>query len=92
MAQRQLNIRSDEAAERAGSLARHLGKSTTEVVVEALRAYEASVAPRDERGLTPEARRRYEAILDAAGELRKHIPPGTTLDDDWMYDENGLPR
>lgn len=92
MGQRQLNIRSDEAAERAGALARHLGKSTTEVVVEALRAYEASVAPRDELGLTPDARRRYEAILEAARQARKHIIPGAVFDDSWMYDEDGLPK
>ena len=92
MPQKQLNIRSDEAAGRASLLAKQLGKTTTEVVEEALRAYEDSVAPRDELGLTPEGRKRYEAILEIAAETAKHIKPGMTFDEDWMYDENGLPK
>ena len=60
--------------------------------MEALRAYESSVAPRDELGLTPEGRRRYEAIQRAAAEVRKHLVPGTVFDDSWMYDETGLPK
>lgn len=92
MAQRQLNIRSDEAYRLASGLAERLGKTTTEVVVEALRSYDAAVQPVDELGMTPEKRRRYEAILDIAQEARKHIRPGATFDDSWMYDENGLPR
>lgn len=92
MAQRQLNIRSDEAADRAGRLARQLGKTTTEVVVEALRVYEDKEAPRDERGMTPEQRRRYDNLMELARETRKKIKPGATFDDSWMYDENGLPK
>ncbi|NNM70891.1 type II toxin-antitoxin system VapB family antitoxin [Enterovirga aerilata] len=92
MAQRQLNIRSDEAAERASALAKRLGKTTTEVVVEALRSYDASARPVDELGMTPEKRRRYESILEIARETRKRIRPEATFDESWMYDENGLPK
>lgn len=92
MPQRQLNIRSDEAAERASALAKRLGRTTTEVVVEALRSYDKAVQPVDELGMTPEQRRRYESILDIAREARKRIKPGATFDDSWMYDENGLPK
>lgn len=92
MAQRQLNIRSDEAAATASLLARRLGKTATEVVVEALRAYDETTAPKDELGLTPAARRRYDAIQKATEELRKHVKPDMTFDDSWMYDENGLPK
>jgi hypothetical protein len=92
MPQRQLNIRSDEAAERAGALAKRLGKTTTEVVVEALRSYEAVTEPRDERGFTPEQRRRYDAIMAAAQRARARIKPDADWDESWMYDENGLPR
>ncbi len=92
MPQRQLNIRSDEAVERASAIARRLGKTTTEVVVEALRSYDASAQPVDELGMTPEKRRRYESILEIARETRQRIKPGTTLDDSWMYDESGLPK
>jgi hypothetical protein len=92
MPQRQLNIRSDEAAERAGALAKHLGKTTTQVVEEALRNYEQNAIPRDERGLTPEARRRSEGIMAAVERARAHIRPDADWDESWMYDENGLPK
>jgi Xaa-Pro aminopeptidase len=42
--------------------------------------------------MTPEQRRRYDAILEAAREARKRIKPGAIFDDSWMYDENGLPK
>lgn len=92
MPQKQLNIRSDEAAGLAAILAKQLGKTTTEVVEEALRAYETSVAPRDELGLTPEGRKRYDNIMRLARETARHITPEMTFDEDWMYDENGLPK
>lgn len=92
MPQRQLNIRSDEAAERAGALAKRLGKTTTEVVLEALRSYDAAAQPIDELGMTPEKRRRYEALMSIVQEARAHIKPDADWDDSWMYDENGLPK
>lgn len=92
MPQRQLNVRSDEAAQLAAALAKRLGKTTTQVVEDALRAYENSACPVDERGFTPEQRRRYDAISEAAREIRKHVKPGMSFDDSWMYDENGLPK
>ena len=92
MGQRQLNIRSDEAADRAGRLARQLGKTTTEIVVEALRVYEAEAAPRDELGFTPEQREDYEALRALSRETAKHKPPGFTSDHSWLYDEKGLPK
>ena len=95
MAQRQLNIRSDEAAERASRLAATLGQTTTRVVEDALRHYEEKAVrevPRDERGLTPEVRQRADAIQWAVEELRKHIKPDADWDESWMYDENGLPK
>ena len=91
MGQRQLNIRSDEAAGRAATLAKRLGKTTTEVVEEALRAYEDSVVPRDERGLTPEQRRRFDALEKLSRETAKHLLPDAPDDHNWLYDENGLP-
>jgi hypothetical protein len=93
MPQRQLNIRSDEAAERAGVLAKRLGKTTTEVVVEALRSYEQTVAtPHDDRGMTPQQRRRFDRLMALSAETAKHLIPGSPADHDWLYDENGLPR
>ena len=95
MAQRQLNIRSDEAVERASRLAATLGQTTTRVVEDALRHYEEKATaevPRDERGLTPEVRRRADAINQAVQEFRRHIKPDADWDESWMYDEHGLPK
>lgn len=89
---RQLNIRSDEAAERATRLARTLGRTTTRVVEDALRDYEERTIPRDERGLTPDARRRSDAIMAAVEEARAHIRPDADWDESWLYDDDGLPR
>lgn len=91
MGQRQLNIRSDEAAGRASTLAKRLGKTTTEVVEEALRQYEDSVIPRDERGLTPEQRKRFDALTALSLEASKHLLADAPDNHDWLYDENGLP-
>ena len=92
MAQRQLNIRSDEAVERAAKLAEALGQTTTRVVEDALREYEGRIVPRFEPGATPEARRRADAITRAAEEFRRHVRPDANWDESWMYDENGLPK
>lgn len=92
MAARQLNIRSDEAAERASRLARTLGRTTTRVVEDALREYEERAVPRDARGLTPEQRRRRDALEAIFEEARARIRPDADWDDSWMYDENGLPK
>lgn len=91
MGQRQLNIRSDEAAVRASTLAKRLGKTTTEVVEEALRAYENRVSPADDRGLTFEQRRRFEALEALSLETSKHLLADAPSNHDWLYDENGLP-
>ena len=92
MPQRQLNIRSDEAVERAASLARRLGRTATDIVVEALRSYEAKVEPLDELGMTAEQRKRYDVIKAASREISKYKADGATSDHDWLYDENGLPK
>jgi hypothetical protein len=91
MAQRQLNIRSDEAATLAAILAERLGTTTTNVVVEALRAYKASVEPPGSSDLTPEQRREYDALRSLSRQTAKHKEPGTASDHAWLYDEHGLP-
>lgn len=92
MTQRQLNIRSDEAAETAARLARQLGTTTTDIVVSALRSYEAANARSDQAGWSQEKRRRYDALRAIAAEARKHLIPGSPEDHEWLYDENGLPK
>ena len=92
MAQRQLNIRSEEAVERAGRLAKALGQTTTRVVEDALRDYEAKASPLDERGFTPDQRRRFDVLMALADKARANLLPGADWDDSWMYDEDGLPK
>lgn len=92
MAQRQLNIRSDEAAQIAATLARRLGKTATDVVVEALRAYQSATGLEGEGGLTAEQRQSYDSLRALARQTASHAPAGMTSDHDWLYDENGLPR
>lgn len=92
MTQRQLNIRSDEAAETAARLARRLGTTTTDVVVSALRSYEAATARSHQEGWSPEKRRRYDALRAITAEARQHLIPGSPADHEWLYDENGLPK
>ncbi|TDR93404.1 type II toxin-antitoxin system VapB family antitoxin [Enterovirga rhinocerotis] len=92
MAQRQLNIQSDEAFSRASSLAERLGRTTTDVVVEALRRFEDDMAPRNEQGRTPEQQRRFDRIKALARETARHKLPGATSNHDDLYDENGLPK
>jgi hypothetical protein len=88
---RQLNIRSDEAAETVSRLAQHLGKSQTEIVVEALRRYGAQVLPstkvtREKALADLEALRR---MVDASNSTK---PPAATSDHSFLYDESGLPK
>lgn len=93
MAQRQLNIRSDEAFGRANALARRLGKTTTEVVIDALRIYDRQNAATDEQGLTIEQRAEFEALCAIARRAAAD-PSASDLPNDhsWLYDERGLPR
>ena len=92
MPQRQLNIRSDEAYERASSLSRRLGRTTTDVVLEALRRYETEVEPTNERGLTAEQQRKFDYIMALSNEVSRHKLPGATFNHDEFYDDYGLPK
>jgi antitoxin VapB len=90
---KQLNIRSDEAYERAHRLARAKGVSVTRVVEEALEKLdpdedeEAFVA-----SLTPEQRARYDRLKPIIDEIARTKLPGATSDHSDMYDEFGLPK
>lgn len=92
MAQRQLNIRSDEAYERASSLAKQLGRTTTDVVLEALRRYGAETQPRNERGFTPAQQEKFDRLMALSEEASRHKLPGATSDHSDMYDDYGLPK
>jgi len=89
--ERQLNIRSDEAYQRAHRLAQRRGESVTTVVTEALRqAEEAYPTPRE---VPPEEAAETIRILNElskrASEAKK---PGATSDHLDFYDEFGLPK
>ncbi len=91
---KQLNIRSNDAYERAHRLARQRNTSVTLVIELALRRYEAGTG-RAETELSPEEIAKNGRILaDMKRDLwgGKGPPPGATSDHSWMYDENGLPK
>jgi len=88
---RQLNIRSDEAFATAHELARTLGTSTTEVVVQALREYK-SKRRIPSRLVTPEE---ADANVAALMEMIKDRDPrdeGLSSNHDYLYDGYGLPK
>jgi hypothetical protein len=89
---RQLNIRSDEAAETARVLAEHLGATTTQVVIEALRSYSARmIAP--SRKTTPEqVDKDWRQLRRMIKDANRGRPPGGSSDHDDLYDDFGAPR
>ncbi len=93
-AQKQVNIRSDRAYETAHRLARRLGKSTQQIVIEALEEKARAVGQAEPEFTPEEIARRCAAIEAAIDELwgGKPPPPVDPHADDWMYDENGLPK
>jgi hypothetical protein len=98
---RQLNIRSDEAYERAHRVAERKGITVTEAVVIALRGYDAVDPPLPTYDdLTPEQKREVDAFRARARKARAEaLAAGFTEEqltqeyiDNEMYDEHGLPR
>ena len=89
---KQLNIRSDEAYERARRIAKRMGTTTTEVVVRALRRYDPDpvVLPSFE-DLTPEQKRDYEHFRELARRARKEMENGPTFEVEDLYGDDGLP-
>ncbi|MFG1373179.1 type II toxin-antitoxin system VapB family antitoxin [Xanthobacter oligotrophicus] len=87
---RQLNIRSDEAFETARRLARLQGKPVTDVVVSALRAYDAALSADAE--LTAEQMVEFEALRQISRAAAKFAKSSATSDHSDMYDASGLPR
>jgi hypothetical protein len=73
-------------------LARRLGKSEAEVVEQALRDLRDRLAEADESAAEAERSAFRERIRALQEQVRREIPPGTTSDHSFLYDENGLPR
>jgi len=72
---RQLNIRSDEAFETARTLAKHFGRTTTEIVIDALREYRSRRLVPSQRITKEEAEEvrdeKKEAALSRSEETRQ---------------------
>ncbi len=91
---KQLNIRSNDAYERAHRLARQRNTSVTAVIEQALENLEARTRGLD-AVLTPEEVAENGRILTSAVHRLwrgKGPPEGATSDHSWMYDDNGLPK
>jgi hypothetical protein len=80
----QLNIKSEEAYELATKIAEAEGVSLTQAVLEALR--------RREREISADVR--FEKAMEIIKDMRSRMSPELlALDiDDYLYDENGLPK
>lgn len=94
MAQRQLNIRSNDAYERAHRLAAQRKTSLTAVIEQALVTYEAKTSGIG-TGFAPDMvqekkRRLRDALRKAWGP--DGPPRGPSSDHSWLYDDNGLPK
>jgi hypothetical protein len=80
----QMNIKNAEAHALATELAQQEGTSVTQVVLEALRARKRQRS-REER---------FNRAMEIARDMRARMSPETlALDvDDYLYDDNGLPK
>ena len=80
----QMNIKNAEAYEIASALAERKGASMTQVVLDALRAHKHKLESED----------RFERALEIIKDMRARMSPEfLALDiDDYLYDENGLPK
>ena len=89
--ERQLNIRSDEAYERAHRLAKQRGESVTTVVTEALRQAEVQNPP--SREVPPEdAAETIRILTELSRRASKAKRRGATSDHSDFYDDYGLPK
>jgi hypothetical protein len=92
--QKQLNVRSDEAYAIAHGLARKLGKTTTDVVLTALRQLEGRRTIPSTKVTPEEAEANYKMIMEMVAKTnREHPVLFSSQDiDKEFYDEFGLPR
>ncbi len=88
---RQLNIRSDEACQTARQLAEHLGKTTTDVVIEALRDYKARMLAPSAKTTREKAEADRKILKQFIAATKRNRKPGLTSDHSDLYDDDGLP-
>jgi len=89
---RQLNIRSDEAADTARLLAEHLGATTTQVVVDALRVYSARMMAPSRKTTPEQVEKDWRQLRRMIKDANRGRPPGASSDHSDLYDEFGAPR
>jgi hypothetical protein len=88
---RQLNIRSDEGYDIASRLARRLGKTTTEIVVSALREFQSKRRIASERVTPEEADANLMELMKSVAAANEAVP-AEILSDAEIYDAHGLPK
>lgn len=89
--EKQLAIRSTEAADLAETLARQTGKSKKDLVREGLMLLKERTAPSVEADRR-ERSKLVEALLEAGRRIKEEVGSDVTSDHRWMYDEHGLPK
>jgi hypothetical protein len=89
---KQLNVRSDEAYAIAHELADKRGKSTTEIVVTALRNLKGARTIPSTKVTPEEADENFRRIMEGVREANRLHPSGLSSNHDYLYDENGLPK
>lgn len=97
--EKQLSIRSTEAAELAAALAERTGKPQKEVVLDALRLLEKDRSAAGARPRSSVHRLSWERfqlslqrLQEELQEIQERTGEKVTSDHSWMYDELGLPR
>jgi antitoxin VapB len=80
----QMNIKNAEAYEIASQLAEKSGTSLTQIVLDALRAHKRELEKED----------RFERAMEIIRDMHSRMSPELlALDiDDYLYDENGMPK
>jgi hypothetical protein len=92
--QKQLNIRSNEAHAIAHGLAKRLGKTTTEVVITALRQLDGRRTIPSKTVTPEEAEANYKMIMEMVTKTNREHPARFSSEDvdKEFYDEFGLPK
>ncbi|MEQ1929665.1 MAG: type II toxin-antitoxin system VapB family antitoxin [Parvularculaceae bacterium] len=89
--EKQLSIRSTEAADLAEGLSKSTGRSKKELVEEGLALVRLREESAANRGRSKQ--QRFAArILELGRRIREEVGPDLTSDHGWMYDEHGLPK
>lgn len=96
--EKQLSIRSNEAAELVANLAKRTGQSQKEIVIEALRTLDGATASQAS-AQSKSARLRWERFQlalerfhEEVQEIEARSGEKLTSNHDWMYDDDGLPK